>query len=157
MVEYLASVVLMSALLGVLSYSSYPSDSSARWVKIASAVLLLYVVINPVFALSKELLFNDGGGFFDEITNDFAIDDSQLLETSEEAFKEGIKRLVKNEFGADEKNVEVYVFGFDFKNMRAEKIKIILSGRSAFLDWRGIEKYITEAGLGDCEVNIQLE
>ena len=155
--EYLFSVVLTSALLGVLSYASYPSVHSERSMKVASSVLLLYVVINPVFSLVENLSYDGIEDFFGSVTGDFNMDESQMAEASEQAFANGIATLLQQEFGADKDFVKVSVFGFDFKNMKAEKIKITLSGKSAFLDWRRIEDYITRMGLGDCEVNVRLE
>lgn len=155
--EYLASAVFMSALLGILSYSSYPSQVSERSMKIASCVLILYVVLNPVFAFSKDFFLSDKDNWFGDVTNDFNIDDSHMSEVGKEAFSDGIKMLLESEFGISCKDVGVFVYGFDFKSMKAEKIKIVLSGKSALADWRKIENRITELGLGECEVNIQLE
>jgi hypothetical protein len=146
-----------SAALGFVSYASYPSNASERSVKIAASVILLYVVINPVLAFAGELNAEGIEDYFEGIYDGFDIEDSQMGEISEEAFAEGIKNLLQREFGAEKDCVRVSVFGFDFKNMKAENIKIVLSGKSAFLDWRRIENYITESGLGECEVSVSFE
>ena len=40
--------------------------------------------------------------------------------------------------------------------MKAERIKILLTEKAVFSDYRGIEEYLTESGLGECEVNVRI-
>ena len=65
--------------------------------------------------------------------------------------------MICSKYGIDKENIKVYVFDLDFERMVAGKIKIILTGKSALSDWRGIEQYINESGLGKCEVLIEFE
>ena len=151
MVEYLISVVVMSATLGFISYASYPSGSE-RAVKFATSVLLLYTVLTPIVAIVGEL---DNNGFESVLGDTGTVkpeEDGAYLEVAEESFKEGIRKLLFTKYGIKEDDVKVRVYGFDFKTMSAEKIKVILSGNEVFADWRGISAYISGSGLGECEV-----
>ena len=49
-------------------------------------------------------------------------------------------------------DAEIKTEGFDFEGMRCKKIKITLYGKALLADFRAIEEYITESGLGECEV-----
>ena len=75
---------------------------------------------------------------------------------AEDAFARGIGRAVEEKFSLEEGSVDVKVIGFDFEKMRAESIKIILSGRSVVADYRGIEKYVNSMEIGKCEVVIEI-
>jgi hypothetical protein len=45
---------------------------------------------------------------------------------------------------------------FDFKEMKAEKIKVLLTGLGALCDRHGVEKYLNGLGIGESEVNIEI-
>ena len=152
--EYLGAVVVMSAILGLISYISYPTGSEST-VKFAASVLLLYTALTPLLGFADKIT----NGNFDIILGSF--DDGiqigdEYIEVAESAFKDGIFELLDTRFSVDKENAEVFVFGFDFRSMRAEKIKILLFGSGAVADFRGIENYITESGLGECEVNVRI-
>lgn len=157
MADYLTSVVVMTVFLGVISYLSYPG-SSERALKIASSILIIYTVALPILSLAQD--FSEGD-FFGEISDivEGGIDagDETYIEVTENAFKTGIKEMLNSKYGIKKENIKVAVFDLDFENMRAGKIKIILTKNAAFADWRGIEQYINESGLGKCEVEIELE
>lgn len=74
----------------------------------------------------------------------------------EEAFAEGILAAVETEFSVPRSQMSVRVIGFDFSSMRAERIVLLLRLRGAYADPARIEKYITEAGLGECEVELEI-
>ncbi len=153
--EYLGSVVVMSAILGLISYVSYPSGSE-KTVKFAASVLLLYTALTPVLGFATKITSGDTDGFFDGIDIENIETDDEYLKVAEAAFKEGVFELLASEFSVDKENAEVFVIDFDFRNMRAKKIKILLFGNGAVADFRRIEEYITESGLGECEVNVRI-
>ena len=93
MAEYLVSVVVMSSLLGLLSYASYPSGSE-RTAKFAVSVLLLYTALMPAFSLLSRLSSMDIENIIDsEDIGDFQ-EGGEYLEVAEEAFKAGISKLI---------------------------------------------------------------
>ena len=149
--EYVVSVVVMSAILGFTAYASYP-ESDSKATKFAASVLLLYVAVMPlgklISELGKEGFDLDGLiGTVPEIE-----EDGEYAEAAEKAFKEGISKLLFTEYGINPENASIKTVGFDFKTMRCKKIKITLYDSGALANFRGIEEYITESGLGECEV-----
>ena len=153
--EYLGAVVVMSAILGLISYISYPS-SSEKTVKFAASVLLLYTALTPLLSFADKVTSGRLDGIFDSLDSETVETDGEYAKVAEEAFKNGIYKLLFTKYSVNEEEAEVFIFNFDFKNMRAEKIKIVLFGNGAFADFRGIESYITESGLGECEVNVRI-
>ena len=130
------------------------TSSSERLVRLASSVILLYVMLVPIASL-----VGSGGFDISDIIGGITIPDTPsgdgaYTEVAKEAFVSGIKELVSEKYGIAKSDISVLVYGFDFESMRAEKIKIALSGKGALSDWRSIASYITGEGLGKCEVNI---
>lgn len=153
--EYLIPVVVMSAVLGIISFVSYPT-ASEKTVKFAATVLLLYTALTPIFSFVSKLTSEDIKDYIGDFEQNGSQTEGEYAKVAEEAFKEGISQLLFTKYGIEKENADIYIFGFDFGNMRAEKIKIVLSNAGAFSDFRGIEEYITESGLGECEVNIKI-
>ena len=155
--SYLISVVVMTAFIGFISYLSYPGVSE-RAIRVASSILLIYTVCIPIVSFVSNL---SAGDFFDSISDvggsDVVLGDQTYIEVTENAFKKGVSEMICSKYGIDKENIKVYVFDLDFERMVAGKIKIILTGKSALSDWRGIEQYINESGLGKCEVLIEFE
>lgn len=151
MADYVVSVVVMSAILGFVAYASYP-ESQSKATKFAASVLLLYVATLPIGKLGSGVF---GGGFDlsglvgegPEIK-----EDGEYAKVAEDAFREGISKVLFAKYGIEPENATVKLEGFDFENMRCAKIKITLRNEGALADFRGIEEYISESGLGECEV-----
>ena len=149
MVEYLVTSCVMAVVIGVASYISYPG-ASERTVKLCTSLIFLYALLSPAVSMLQRLPSYKVD--FDGILEDTEAGDGTYKQVAEEAFAEGIRQLLFTKYGLNENNLRVFVIGFEFEKMRAERIKIILSGKGALADWRGIEEYITESGLGECEV-----
>ena len=155
MVEYLVSVVAVSMLIGILSYASYPGGSE-RAVKFAASILLLYTAAAPLLSVVGELSHGDAPGFKIEAELPDFDKDAAYVETAEEAFKQGICKLLYTKYSINADEIMVRTVEFEFESMKAKKIIITLSGDAVFLDLRGIADYVTGLGLGDCEVNVTL-
>ena len=153
--EYLGAVVVMSAILGLISYISYPT-ASEKTVKFAASVLLLYTALMPVLGFAAKITSGDAEGLLSDIDIEQIKTDDEYLKVAETAFRDCIFKLLDSELSVARDNAEVLIFDFDFKNMKAGKIKILLFGNGAVADFRRIEKYITESGLGECEVNVRI-
>ena len=158
MYEYLISVTVISAMLGLISYLSYPG-SSEKNTRFAVSVLLIYTSMLPILTFVSRLA--DGGelsfidGIRQEAENNLPDTEQEYIAVSEEAIKKGISKLIFTEYGVAEENVKIYIYGFDFEKMRAENIKIILRSAGALADYRSIEAYVNSLGIGECEVNIE--
>ena len=154
MSAYLTSLVLTSALVGVCSYLSY-SEKGASLVKMASSLIVVYMMITPVSALIGEGGFLDGNGHTLEEYMP-SIDESEFSKSAAEAFEDGVKKYVCEKFSLSDSDVRVSALEFDCIGMKAEKVKIILCGGAAHADARGIEYEINSLGLGKCEVEISV-
>ena len=141
--------------MGVCSYVAY-GESGERCLKAASSLILVYILVSPAVTLirnASEYQIYDGG--YADFTEE--IKDSEMSESAEAAFCEGIRKYVCEKFSLSEGDVKVKAFGFEFKSMKAEKIKIILSGKAVFADNRGIADEIVRCGLGECEVELSVK
>ena len=150
--EYLFSAFLICAAISVISYLSY-SRTSDKALRGVMAILLLYVLILPISTLSSEI-FNLDISSYPSVDS---IGENLTAEGAEEAFSDGIRSLVVERYNIAEKNVSVKLYGFDFYNMRAERVSVFLSGAGVLIDSRGLEEYLNSLGLGECEVELLID
>ena len=148
MSEYFAAVVLISSLAAFFELFSY-SGGEEKGEKFAISVIMIYLVISPIAPLFEGLSDFDISEFLE---SEEAISGGAYLEVSEDAFREGIEKLLIEKWGLEKNKTAVAVIGFDFNKMKAERIIIRLLSNGAAVDFREIEAYIEEAGLGECEV-----
>ena len=156
MADYLITLIFMSSTVGIVSYISYPG-ASEKAVKFASSLLIIYTVLMPALSFIGKVSDMDFKDYFGNISDgEYNPEGNAYIEVSEKAFEEGIYRLLKSEYGIEQEEAAVYIFDFDFEKMRAGKIKIFLSGKSALKSWREIEERISEFCIGECEVKIEI-
>ena len=148
--EYALTVFSVCVITGVLGLVSY---GSGRAEKLALGVITLYIIIAP---LVSELGNIDIDSLFDKTTMPEYELEGGFSQVAEDAFAEGIAKAVAEEFSVDLENIRVKIRGFDFENMRAEQITVILSGRSVAADYRSIEKYLNDLDVGVCRVEIEI-
>ena len=129
---------------------SYGSADSSR---LAIAIITIYVITAPLVSAIKDADFE---GVFREIQVNEGDFGAEYEAYAESAFEQGICLAVAKEFSLDESNIEALASGFDFQKMRAERIKVILSGRAATGDYRLIEEYLNNLDIGECEVEIKI-
>lgn len=151
--EFFTMIVTVSVVIGVLNFVSYPGQNE-KVTRAAMAVLLLYAVAVSIFSVASRLSELDFDSSLDFPEVEWS--DTEYESTAKEAFSEGIKSLLYEKYGVEKENAEVVIEDFDFEKMHAGKIKITLSGAATLLDYRGIEKYIEECNLGECEVKTRL-
>lgn len=149
MTEYLYSLVFTAFSVSFFSFLGYKEE---RGVRFASGVILLYVVIVPIlsFAPSIDLDTLIPSGM------EFVTEDGEFSALTVDALEDGIKQAVCEEFSLNSNRVRVTVHGFDFKEMRAERITVVLSGAGIFSNIEKIEKFVTDIGVGECEVDIEI-
>ncbi len=150
MSEYAIGVFVISALVGLLSHLSYRGRGDPS--RLALAIVMLYVVISPLATMTDKLDFDS----IFEVEYDSSIIGGGYEGVAEDAFCDGIVSAVANEFSLSENDLRVEVRGFDFEKMKADKIRVILSGRAALADYKGIEKYINGLSIGVCECEIEI-
>ncbi|MBQ8689514.1 MAG: hypothetical protein IJ515_04035 [Clostridia bacterium] len=155
MSEYIISVIAAASVVALGSFISYSGKGDKKTASAAMSVILLYTVITPIISFVSDFTPSDVGDFFDELRVPEE-KESEYYDVAKDAFCDGIKKMVCEEFSLSSKDVSVSVSGFQLEDMRAQRVKIILSGRAALADARRIAASVTDAGLGECEVEILL-
>ena len=147
--NYFAEIFAAAAVVTVCSMLAY---KGGRATKFALSVLLVYTVLTPLSAIIPSFggLLSDGG------LSDIGGFSKDYEEVAESAFCEGADKLICSELGLDSEGVRVVCRGFDYKNMRAERVSVILSGRCITADSLKIKRLVEEGGLGECEVQIEI-
>ncbi len=150
---YFLTVFAVCAALGALGMITYKEKSAVE--RAALAIIILYTVSAPI----AEAVLSGENGF--SVDLGIGIDDSKIfddgyIEVAKEAFELGICRAVAERYSINVDDISVRAFDFDFNEMKADKIKILLTGLGALCDRRGIEKYLSGLGIGECEVNIEI-
>ena len=146
MTEYLFSLFGMCALLGALSLIHYGNDGRE---KNASRILFAAALILPLFDA-----FHSFEGALPELPPYEDTGTGEYIEVARVAFEDGIAGLVCERFSLSAGEVKVESTGFSFADMRAEKIKITLSGRAILADRGAIRRLVEGYELGECEVRI---
>ena len=147
MSEYAIGVFVISAVVGICSHIAYKGKSDPS--RLALAIILLSVVVSPIADMTLD-------GSLAGVEYDESIIGDGYEGVAEQAFGRGILSAVAEEFSLDEDNLRVEIDGFDFDKMRAERIRVILSGRAALADNKSIEKYINGLDRGVCECEIEI-
>ncbi len=150
MKEYLISCIVLSLIAGISLHLSH--RELLPGVRMAAGVLLLSFVIMPLGGFFRTLSelelpsFDGASGSSDGITA-----------VGEEAFLEGIARALSQRFGAEPRDFSVSCSGFSLESLSAERVRVVLSGRAALLDYRAVEDYIEEnLEVGECECEIKI-
>ncbi len=152
---YIVSVMAATAVVALGGLISY-GGQTARVSRAAMAMVLLYTVTLPIISVTDDLSDIISTDYFEQLKVEYDVGDTLFYEHTSEAFADGVERLVCDEHGLDGTGVEVSVRALDVETMRAEKIIIILSGRAATADARSVAQTVEDAGLGECEVKIDL-
>ena len=151
MKEYFTAVFVLSAFIGVIEKLVY-NDSGKFGEKATLAIILIYAVLSPLPSLVSE------GGIFPEL-GDFGDGDltgGEYIEVTKEAFEEGLKKTIAEEFSVNKDAITVRCFDFSFAEMRAERISVILSVSLAGTDPRRVENFINGLNIGECEVQFEI-
>ena len=153
MAEYVISIVVLTAIVGLIGYLSYPSGTE-RTVRFATSVLIIYSVIVPMLSLASHA-GDSLSEIIDEIRDGSTVgSEGDYIDVAEDAMAEGIREAIASKFNMNPENIRVSVEGLDFESMRAARIRVILSGESALGDFRRVEEYTGSLGLGECEVEL---
>ena len=152
--SYASGLILIAALAAFCELISYKCGED-KGHKLAISVILLYSIISPLVPLVESIPDFDISEIIEE--NEETLSEGAYLEVGEEAFREGVLSFICEKWGLAREQTVVTLIGFDFQNMRCERIIITLAGKGASVDFREIENYIKTKGLGDCEVRYIFE
>lgn len=148
---YMVSIYAAAASVGMLSLMLY-RDGGERVSRFAFGVLITYAVVLP--------LGNISGNIFElpdvSLPEAPDVEDGAVYDTAKEALEEGIARLICEEFSLEERCVSVVTQGFSLTEMKAERIKVFLSGKGAFVDARLVESFVNKYGFGECEAEFEI-
>lgn len=134
-----------AAFSGFFAYSG-----SDRFHKFAVGAILFSASLTPLFSFVSELSRIDISDISGEVSGDYSGGEFEAV--GKEAFELGIKKLVAEREGIPEDSVFVIAEGFSVSEMKAELIKITLIKEGLGVDYRALEAYIENSGLGVCEV-----
>lgn len=148
--EYAVGVFAICLVGGLLIRLSYGSGDSSR---IAIAVITIYVIAAPAVDAIKNADFDSILGEISISTVDYG---GEYEEYALAAFENGIIDAVAGEFLLEKDEIDVIVSGFSFESMSADSVRVILSGRAAMSDYRGIENYLNKLNIGECSVEIKI-
>ena len=147
---YALGVFAICLVGGVLTLLSYGSAVSER---VVIGIVTLYIIISP---LASGLSDFNLDGWLESLKGENIQVAPEYEGVIEESFADGVARAVAEKFSLDKENIRVSLSGFDFSNLRAEKIRISLSGRAALADYKAVEKYVNGLELGECDVEIEI-
>lgn len=150
MTEYAITVFAICAITGALSLLTY---GSGRAESLSLAIITLFIIVAPIVSAAEDFRAQDWLSSLD--TPDYEVD-SEYGGVLEDSFAEGIALAVADKFSLNKEDIRVRVSGFDARNIRADNIKVILSGRAAFADYKAVESYLDGLDMGECSVEIEI-
>lgn len=146
MKEYVSAILLVGVLLAVGGRLLYDRRFSAVTHLLFSLILLSALalpLLEVVDNLSVEALplpeLGDASAFDEEVGEAYAV---------------GIRRALCTEFSLREDEVRVVLLDFSPDAMEKARVEIFLSGRAALGDRLGMEKYLREGGIANCEITV---
>lgn len=139
------SVGIVAALGGGLLYDGEREGASRG----AISVILLLATIAPVAAFVSQLSLKA------PTLPDLPVaEDGEYTEVAREAFCDGIRTLLSENYSLSEDCFAVKCEGFDFTSMRAERLTVTLRGAAVRCDPLAVEKFINSYEIGDCHAEI---
>ena len=139
------SVGIVAAIGGGLLYDGEREGAS----RVAISVILLLATIAPVAAFVSQLSLKAP-----TLPNLPAAEDGEYTEVAREAFCDGIRTLLSENYSLSEDCFAVKCEGFDFTSMRAERLTVTLRGAAVRCDPLAVEKFINSYEIGDCHAEI---
>lgn len=152
---YIISMIAASVIVALGGLISY-GGGTARVSRAAMAMVLLYTATVPIISVTGDLSGLLSKDYFADLKVEYDQSDTLFYDHTEQAFAVGVRKFVCEEYDLDVGDVSVSVRELDLESMRAKKIIVILSGRAAVSDARRIAGAVEDAGLGECEVIIDI-
>ncbi|MBR7116730.1 MAG: hypothetical protein IKC87_03380 [Clostridia bacterium] len=145
---YMLLALGLSASLGLICALSHPSFSKET--EMAVGVLCLFAMASPVLSLvgnpSVIPELPDGS---------YAEHFGGITEIGEGAWLEGVASYLSDEYSVSAEDITVYAENFDFYTMRADYIRVSLSGAGVFANLHAMRDDILRSFVaegGGCEV-----
>lgn len=166
MKEYLMSVILISAAIGICEALAPVSEGIGRYVRYIGLLCILAAVISPIAKGISKI----GDGSFDDLRDSITEGAEDAEKDHSEKLKEYLRRFSENEYKAqigemleemfgvprDESTV-VLTLGTSESGACVKRIQILLEGRSIFKNPYKIEEYFSSLTGAECQVLIRQE
>lgn len=147
--SFLWELASVSLVVGVASFVSYGGKGEGAMRSLLSLILVL-TLISPCVNLISEI-FSDSFSSL-EWEADVDTDGTVFSQVAEEAYCEGLRKYVSETFEVEYSETEISVEGFDVNLMKAERIVVVLSGKSVLCDHRLIAERVGSEFNTKCEV-----
>lgn len=154
MAEGIFALLAFSVSIGVATLLAY-NENGRKMIAFTGGVLFFFLLTSQITGLVGELSDFDIGEYMEEIKTDFKIE-GEYEAVAEEAFCDGIARLLHEEFEIDKNDVKITAQGFSFETMSATRVKILLLGKAIFKDYRRIEERLNTLGIGSFSVEVNI-
>lgn len=149
MSAYLTSVITVGALISLALAVSYRSGGAE---KTAFMIFLLYVSALPLIGIVRDFEISEITFNFNEGTEY----KDAFGEVTREAYENGIRLYIADEYSLDAEDISVRAEGFDAAAVRARVVVVTLSGDARYADYRDMSRRLEKNGLGRCEVKIAI-
>lgn len=150
MSEYMISVFGICLVGGACTILAY---GQGRVESLVVGIITLWIILLPIADCIRHF---EPDNWLDSIEIPDYTTNSQIGEVIEDAFAQGVTDSVAEKFSLNSEDIRVRLYDFDDGKLRADRIRIILSGRAVFADYKAIEKYINEMDIGVCNVEIEM-
>lgn len=148
MTELFVSVFTASAAIGVATQIAH-ARHRGRTLSFAFGVIFLFVVINAAPKISFPSLD------MDDLISDIPGDGEYYYEVRD-AVCLAVGEAVAEKFGFSDGSVSVELINFDFENMKCDTVVVTLSGAAALGDYKRVEQFVSDIGIGRCRVDAQI-
>ncbi len=152
--KYLYDILIFSSVAGIVSKLAY-NGKGEKAVRFSASILILAVILAPLVSGEFKLKDLDIKEYISSQKPDIDTEGA-YLESAEKAFCSGVKELLSEKYGISAENLDVRLENFNFSSMSAERIIIILKKGALAADFRAIENYVRNLGLGDCVVEMSI-
>lgn len=146
MKEYVGGILLVGVLLSIGGRLILDRRFSSV-TRLLFSLILLSALALPLFEAVEHLTL-------EQIPLPELGDASEFNEEMEGAYAEGIRRALCAEFSLSESEVRVVLTDFDAAQIEQGRVEVFLSGRAALGDRLGMEKYLKEGGILNCEITV---
>ena len=150
MSEYMIAVFGICLVGGACTILAY---GQGRVESLVIGIITLWIILMPI---ADGIRHFEPDSWLDSIEIPDNGNESQIGEVIEDAFAQGVADSVAEKFSLNREDIRVRLYDFDDKELSADRIRIILSGRAVIADYKAIEKYINEMDIGVCDVEIEM-
>ena len=152
--EGLFALLAFSVSIGVASLLAY-NENGKKMITFAGGVLFFLLLISQISSLVSEFESFNINEYMEQVKTDFELD-GEYERVAEDAFREGISRLLYEDYGIDKNDAKITVQGFSFKTMSATRVKILLLGKAIYKDALRIEESLNTLGIGKFYVEVNI-